>query len=124
MPSKQVEKEPISVEPFLTLRVLSGDAGTSATCPELDISMNMGGENKQSAAVKGLLAITTPFAQTLVSRVSNGTFEDASLEKITIARRIIEAHDKGIHTAQFYKPEYPDIEIEQQLQSLAQSTQS
>lgn len=89
-------------EPFLTLRVIEGDAGTSVSCPELNVSMNIGGANKRKVSISAIRHAISNHANVLLQRQEAGTLpEETTTEQIDFARRIVEAEKDGFAVEYF-----------------------
>lgn len=104
----QVDRPELTVkpEPFLTLQISAGDAGTYVKCNELGVGLGIGGSDTRDKTVKGINDVISGRASILLNRAEAGTLpEDVTPEQLDIAKRIVEAEKNGIAVADLIRPQ-------------------
>lgn len=96
------EAEQYKPEPFLTLEVIEGDAGTRVRCPELGMGVGYGGFKKKEA-IRGLQYLIESNAQKIVNR------EDMDPNIRELAKKVVEELNKGVTVADLCQITIPAI---------------
>lgn len=99
------EAPQVKPEPFLTIIVTQGDAGTHAECPEMGMSIGMG-PFKRDEAIKGIHSIVRNGAETIMRR------DDIIGEKKDLAKKILEELGKGSEIGDLFSQAPENISFE------------